>query len=153
MKETCFRVNAPDVIFEQFEDELVAINLDTGAYHSLVGAAADAFLLLSEEATADELSHALAQKYAATADEIRRVMDAFIAQLEQESLIAIVPEPTRTMPLRIPGNQTGVPFVPPNVDAYHDLASLFLLDPIHDVGEEGWPKQAPSAGSPGDKPA
>ena len=43
MPEICFRVNAPAVIHEKFDDELVAINLDTGVYHSLAGAAAMRF--------------------------------------------------------------------------------------------------------------
>jgi hypothetical protein len=33
-----------------------------------------------------------------------------------------------------------MPFVPPSVAAYHELQGLFLLDPIHEVGEEGWPQ-------------
>jgi hypothetical protein len=142
MNETCFRVNTPAVIYEQFDDELVAINLDTGAYHSLVGAAADAFLLLSEEATIEELSHALARKYAATAEQIRAALPVFIDQLREENLIAVVEVRRRVAPLRLAGDQTGVPFVPPHVAAYHDLESLFLLDPIHDVGEQGWPQPA-----------
>jgi len=149
MSDACFRVNTPGVIYEQFEDELVAINLDTGAYHSLVGAAADAFLLLSEEATVEELSQALAQKYAAPAEQINAVLPAFINQLQTENLIKTVDVRKRVTPLRVAGDQTGVPFVPPNVAAYHDLESLFLLDPIHDVGEQGWPQPAPQS-SPSD---
>jgi len=56
MPETCFRVDSPSVIYEKFDDELVAINLDTGVYHSLTGAAADAFELLTQEATQEEVS-------------------------------------------------------------------------------------------------
>lgn len=141
MNETCFRVNAPGVIYEQFDDELVAINLDTGAYHSLVGAAADAFLLLSEEATAGELADALSRKYAAGVEQIRGALVSFIEQLQRENLVAAVDTRKQRGPLRLAGNQTGLPFVPPSFAAYHDLDSLFLLDPIHEVGEQGWPHQ------------
>ena len=153
MNETCFRVNSPGVIYEQFDDELVAIHLDTGAYHSLVGAAADAFLLLSEEANLKELSEALATKYAAAEEEIEAVLPTFIDQLRKENLITEVDVRQRVAPLRLASDQTGVPFVPPNVAAYHDLASLFLLDPIHDVGEQGWPQPAPAANSRDDQSA
>jgi len=140
MQGVCFRVNSPSVIYEKFEDELVAINLDTGAYHSLVGAAADAFVLLAEEATARELAEALSRRYAAPAETIEPVLEPFLAKLREEELVAPVETRTPRGPLRLPGDETGLPFVPPEVEAYHDLQSLFLLDPIHEVGEEGWPQ-------------
>ncbi len=146
-----YRVNTPGVLYEQFDDELVAINLDSGSYHSLVGAAADAFLLLASEASIPELAVALSRKYAATAAQIETALGGFADQLLKEKLIAVAPEPATRAPLHLPGNQTGVAFVPPNVAAYHDLQSLFLLDPIHEVGEQGWP-QAPSPGGPDSAP-
>lgn len=146
MSETCYRVNAPGVIYEQFEDELVAIHLDTGAYHSLVGAAADAFLLLNEEATLSELADALSVKYAASSEQIAGALGGFLQQLEKEQLIATVDVRKQRPPLRLDTNQSGVPFVPPNVAAYHDLESLFLLDPIHEVGDMGWPQNRPENG-------
>ena len=35
MLDVCFRMNSPSVIYERFGDEVVAIHLDTGVYHSL----------------------------------------------------------------------------------------------------------------------
>lgn len=77
MPEPCYRVNAPSVIYEKFDDELVAINLDTGVYHSLTGAAADAFELLTEEAAQEEVAAALATKYAAGYDAIDTALTPF----------------------------------------------------------------------------
>jgi len=142
MSETCFRVNSPSVIFELFDDELVAIHLETGAYHSLVGAASDAFILLSEEGTASELADALAMRYAAAPADIVTALTPFLSQLEKEQLIAPVETRNPRGPLQLPKLETRLPFVPPNFQAYHDLQSLFLLDPIHEVGAEGWPKPA-----------
>jgi hypothetical protein len=59
MAESCFRINAPSVIFESFDEDLVAINTDKGSYHSMAGSVADAFMLLSEEATPGELAGVL----------------------------------------------------------------------------------------------
>jgi hypothetical protein len=140
MEELCFRVNTPEVLYEKFDDELVAIHLETGSYHSLFGAAADAFVLLAEEATVPELAEALSQKYAAGAEQIAAALGDFIAQLQKENLIAVVETRKARGPLQIPGTETGMPFVPPSVAAYHELQGLFLLDPIHEVGEEGWPQ-------------
>ncbi|MGP0073678.1 MAG: PqqD family protein [Bryobacteraceae bacterium] len=146
MSEICFRVNAPSVIHEKFDDELVAINLDTGVYHSLAGAAADAFQLLTEEATLTEVAEALANKYAASVDAIHAALTPFFEQLRKEDLICQVDVRKPRGPLQLPDGPSGLPLGVPTLEAYRDLQSLFLLDPVHEVGEEGWPN--PALGSP-----
>ncbi|HEY3840379.1 MAG TPA: PqqD family protein [Bryobacteraceae bacterium] len=143
MPELCFRVNAPSVIYEKFDDELVAINLDTGVYHSLAGAAADAFELLTQEATQQEVSVALATKYAAAPDVIHSALTPFFEQLGKEGLIEPVEVRKQRGSLQLANSGSDVAFAPPTLDAYRDLQSLFLLDPVHDVGEEGWPEPKP----------
>jgi hypothetical protein len=138
--DTCFRINSPSVIYERFDDEVIAINLDTGTYHAMTGAAADAFVLLSEEATAAELAGALADRYAATSAAILASLPSFLEQLQEEQLIAVVKTRKPRGPLRIAGIKSGLPFVPPTVEAYRDLENLLLMDPIHEVGDEGWPE-------------
>jgi hypothetical protein len=139
MTEPCFRINAPAVIFERFDEELVTINMDKGSYHSMAGSAADAFVLLSEEATAGELADALSNKYAATAEEIATALAPFLEQLRDEQLIVSVETRKLRDPLRIPGEESGVPFAAPGLQAFRDLEGLLLLDPVHEVGDEGWP--------------
>lgn len=145
MQEPCFRVNSPSVIYEKFDDELVAINLDTGVYHSLAGAAADAFELLAQEATQEEVSAALATKYAAAPEDIGTALTPFFEQLKKEGLIHQVEIRKERGPLQLAGERSGIPFSAPTLEAYRDLQSLFLLDPVHDVGEEGWPEPKPIA--------
>lgn len=145
MSESYFRVNAPAVIFEKFDDELVAINLDTGVYHSLSGAAADAFELLAEEATQTEVAEALATKYAAGTDVIHAGLTPFFDQLRKEGLIHQVEIRKDRGPLKLAAPRAGLAFLPPTLEAYRDLQSLFLLDPVHDVGDEGWPEAKPAA--------
>jgi Coenzyme PQQ synthesis protein D (PqqD) len=143
MSDQCYRVNTPEVLYELFDDELVAIHLETGSYHSLFAAAADAFVLIAEEATVPELAEALSRKYAAETDEIERALVEFIAQLQRENLISEVETRRARGPLQIPGDETGLPFVAPTVAAYHELQGLFLIDPIHEVDERGWPHLRP----------
>jgi len=139
MPEACFRINTPAVIFERFDEELVAINMDKGTYHSMAGSAADAFVLLAEEATAGELAGALCNKYAATAAEIESALAPFLEQLRSEQLIVPVETRKPREPLRIAGEESGMPFAAPGLQAFRDLEGLLLLDPIHEVGDEGWP--------------
>jgi hypothetical protein len=147
MADACFRVNSPSVIYERFDEELVAIHLDTGTYHSMVGAATDAFVLLSEEATAAELADALAARYAATPGEIVTALEPFLEQLQKEQLIALVTTRNPRDPLRVAGTESGLPFVAPSLQAFHDLEGLLLLDPVHEVGDEGWPQASDPRGA------
>jgi hypothetical protein len=145
MSDICFRIDLPSVIYERFDDEVIAINLDTGKYHSMMGVAADAFVLLAEEATAAELADALVARYAATAGDIAAALAPFLEQLQTEQLIAAVKTRTPRGPLQLTGDKSGLPFVPPTVEAYNDLENLLLLDPIHEVGDEGWPQASDPA--------
>lgn len=147
MSTTCYKINTPAVIHEMFDGELVAIHLDTGAYHSLLGAGADVFLLLGHEATLDELAVALEAKYDAPVELIAAGLAPLLESLEKEQLIVKVDQRTPRAPLTLPAVEVRIPLVPPTLEAYHDLQSLFLLDPVHEVGEQGWP-QPLSAGSP-----
>ena len=145
MSEVCFRVNAPSVIYEKFDDELVAINLETGVYHSLSGPAADAFELLSEEATQSEVAETLSTGYTANLDVIRTALGPFFDQLRKEDLICPVETRKPRGALQLKNGVAGLPFSAPTLEAYRDLQSLFLLDPVHEVGEEGWPTPAPGS--------
>jgi hypothetical protein len=139
MPEPCYRINAPSVIFERFDEELVAINMDKGTYHSMAGSAADAFVLLAEEATAGELAGALSNKYAATPELIEMGLAPFLEQLRNEQLIVQVETRKPREPLKIAGDVSGLPFAAPSLQAFRDLEGLLLLDPVHEVGDEGWP--------------
>jgi Coenzyme PQQ synthesis protein D (PqqD) len=146
MSEVCYRVNAPSVIYEKFDDELVAINLETGVYHSLAGPAADAFELLGEDATQSEVAEALSTRYTANLDVISAALEPFFDQLRKEDLICPVETRKPRGAVQVKNGAASLPFSAPTLEAYRDLQSLFLLDPVHEVGEEGWP--SPASGSP-----
>jgi len=145
MSDACFRINTPSVVYERFDNELVAIHMGTGVYHSMAGAATDTFILLSDEATAPELAQALAGKYAASSGEILAHLTPFLEQLQSEQLIVTVESRKTRSPLHLDGEARGVPFLAPTLEAFRDLEGLLLLDPIHEVDDEGWPPPSSSA--------
>jgi hypothetical protein len=147
MQALTYRIDSPSVIFERFDGELVAIHLDTGAYHSLFGAAADAFSLLVEEATVDDLAEALQRKYDASSTAIAAALVPFLAALDAEKLIVTVAQGGPRRPLSLEAEEPRLPFTPPTLEAYHDLQGLFLLDPVHEVGDQGWPQPIQSSPS------
>jgi hypothetical protein len=140
MNPTIYRVDSPSVIFEQFDGELVAIHLETGAYHSLLGTSADTFMLLTQECSMQELAEALHTKYDAPVGAIGMTLQPFLDSLIAEKLIAAVEVPPARGPLQLDKPAAKLPYTPPSLQAYHDLQALFLLDPVHEVGEQGWPQ-------------
>jgi hypothetical protein len=132
--------NDANVIFERFGDEVVAIHLGTGRYYSLPGVAGDAFLLLVQAHSPAELAKALSLRYDASADVIAADLTGFLTQLKDESLLVedreasthTLDEPTGTGP--------QLPYSAPAVYSHRDLENLFLVDPIHETGEAGWPQ-------------
>ena len=90
--------------------------------------------------------------------------DALISQLQKENLIVfrvgaenstkkingqveppkVEPEGSK-VPFEKPRLGKGfdinkIPFEEPKLEKYSDMEDLLLLDPIHDVEDEGWPK-------------
>jgi hypothetical protein len=114
------------VIDETIDGEVVAIDLETGTYYSLratgalVWAGIDARVAVADIAAGIGIG-----------------IDALIADLEAESLIRPATEPPT------PWSCEPDPDAPaPELERFTDLEDLLLLDPIHDVDAEGWPRTA-----------
>lgn len=142
-----YRTNEPDVIYQQFDEELVAIYLPTGSYHSLNDAAGHVLLTLGQTgATLDEVVDALSAKYDAPAETIGSDVRAFVERLTCESLIVKSNAAAPAIAPAAPSPQAErLPYVPPSLQSFQDVQELLLLDPIHDVTAEGWPN-VPAAG-------
>lgn len=147
MFQQIFQVNAPAVVSEAFEDEVVIIHLESGAYYSLEQSGAAIWQWLQHGVSVAEINHRLGHAYKIDAEEIARVVPSFIDELTQEQLI--VPtntgEQVRKAPTPAPlghyGGTGNEPFILPTLTKFTDMQDLLLLDPIHDVGSSGWPTQ------------
>ncbi len=136
-----FFLNQADVIFERFDAEIVAIQLATGDYHSILGAGVDAFLMLPFEPTVAEMSEALAKKYDAGADVIAADLTRFLDGMREESLLGVrETQAVAAKPLELTHSGPRLPYEPPVIQPFRDLQELFLIDPVHDVGPQGWPQ-------------
>ena len=141
-----FRVNSPNVIHETIEGEVILIDLKTGTYYSLRDAGAAVWQAIERGADEDEIQAALALRYEGSADEMRDAVRRLVAELEGEGLIraesaadapAAGPAPSEN------GAPARKPFQPPVLEKHTDMQDLILLDPVHEVGAQGWPHPAP----------
>jgi hypothetical protein len=156
---TSLRFNAW-MTHERLDDEVIAINLETGAYYALDGAAADAWTLVAAGASTDEIVAILDGRYDTSADTLRADVVAFLAELTEQGIATDSTEPAESAEPALPAEsaesaESAAPtpgdavalvadggtrrYTPPSLNRYDDLADLLLLDPIHEVDDAGWP--------------
>ena len=132
-----YRLSSPSVIHETMGDEVVVINLDSGRYYSLEGAGAALWEALVAGASREAIADAIAARYAGERAEIDRAVTAVADELEAEGLIV----PAEASDVAPPANGgERAPFLAPVLQKYTDMEALLLLDPIHEVDEQGWPQ-------------
>ncbi|HDL20110.1 MAG TPA: PqqD family protein [Nitrospirae bacterium] len=156
-----FRINKPHVINEIIDGEVVILNLDTGNYYSMDKAGADIWGLIEGDAGVGEIVEEIATRYAGKREDIEDAVDTLIKELIEEHLIVSVDgsgsEGDVVSAVRDKSvNEKSLPeFKAPLLHKYSDMQELLLLDPIHDVGESGWPgaEMDPSANKQSSSPA
>jgi hypothetical protein len=139
----------PWVNHDRLDDEVMVINLESGAYFAFDGAAADAWTLLAAGHAAGSVGEQLTGRYEVDIATVTGDVERFAAELERDGLLVADPTPTPTPAAAVTnGHQSGpaldalpvrLPYVTPTIDKYDDLQDLLLLDPIHEVDEGGWP--------------
>jgi hypothetical protein len=132
-----YSTQVPRVAVQEFDDEVLLANFETGVYYSLTGSAAAIWLGLKSGATVEEIAAAFtafeAQNNLPTAEVVRN----FVEKLLTEKIIA----PSPGVPDRQPWHpQSSTSFSLPVLDRFDDLRDLLLLDPVHDVSQAGWPR-------------
>ncbi len=145
MSMETYRARTQGVAFELFADDAVLVDFDRGRYYALNVSGRDVWEILGAgPASAAEIARRLAPD---AADGLSSVA-AFLDRLVEIGLAF------RVEGAPVVGGAAGVSakaapsprgaFTPPKVDEYTDLEDLLLLDPIHDVAPDGWPRAAES---------
>jgi hypothetical protein len=142
---TRLRVNSPNVIYETIEGEVILIDLKTGTYYSLRDSGAAVWQAIEQGAGEDGIAAALGSRYDADEGEIRDAVRRLLGELEREGLVRA--DDGEAAPAATPsGSDNGagqLPFAAPVLEKHTDMQDLILLDPVHEVGAEGWPHPAP----------
>lgn len=128
------RIHIPDsVIHETFEDEAVVVNLRSGAYFSVREPALAIWERIRAGATTGEID----DSSAASAD-----VSILLDVLRSEGLIEAPPDCADGPPLddRPLADRLGSTIFDGAMEKFTDVEGLLMLDPIHDVASEGWPR-------------
>ena len=128
-----YAVNGPDVISEDFDGEMVILNLANGRYFGLRGIASQIWSCIGE----GHRPNTILASIAAIQPSLVESSKSFLAQLVELDLIVERKEDTGASTASINALWTAEA---PKIEVFDDLAELLLADPIHDVDEEaGWP--------------
>jgi hypothetical protein len=125
-------VNAPDCVAEEFEGEIVALNMQTGTYFSIKDNALNLWHDLAEGHPVEALVAA-----AGEGTPMAVAIEKYATTVVDEGLMRLAPAPLgpdAPATLALDGDL-------PVLESFSDMQSLLLLDPVHEVDDQqGWPK-------------
>ncbi|WP_321340350.1 PqqD family protein [Breoghania sp.] len=126
-----FAVSGPDIVCEEFDGELVVLDLKTGCYFSFNRSASAIWDLLTAGIAPAVIEEALGQAVSPLVDNL----------VEHNLLVALDEPGERQLDGAVLASLRSVQDAPV-VEAFDDLADLIRADPVHEVDEAaGWPHQ------------
>ena len=133
MSTRILELAVPQCSADDFDGEIVAINLDTGIYYSIKESAALVWHDLADGHSVEALLDCL-QGEADTQAAVSR----FVDELVGSGLMR--PSSDARDPAAAPRISSAVPMAAPVLEPFGDMQDLLLLDPVHEVDQEiGWP--------------
>ena len=133
-----YSINAPDVVAEDFNGQIVILNLSDGHYFSLSGIASPIWSALLEGHTPQTILDDIGQQQ----PDLVAGAGGFLDRLLELRLI-------RPQEATLAGTSAGAlqhswSDEAAQIEVFDDLAELIFADPIHDVDEQvGWPAPRP----------
>ena len=137
-----YALNQPPVVGEVIDGEVMVINLDTGVYYSVTGAGAAAWPMLVAGATRLEITDRVARHYGADVASVERDLGTFIARLADEAILRPRQEDVAAESFDAVDPWPAVTYPGFGFERYDDMQALLVIDPVHEVGDFGWPSRS-----------
>lgn len=133
---TQYSVDADSVIFEEIDNEMVVINLQTGCYYSLNRDAALAWRLVSNGFA---ISDILELGDGGQGEErLGATLQDIVRDFEAEQLLHKASSAVDRNHAAIDGLDPAA-ILNPSMQKHEDIQEMLKLDPIHEVTDLGWP--------------
>jgi len=143
-----FKVNSPYIVSELIDGELVIMNLKSGNYYSVRDTGVFLWSALEKGCGQDEMLALLTEAYNGDIPSMIEKSLFFIKSLLDNDLVSqamVAQGPNTWVADQIMGQPLLDKFTsPPVLEVFSDMQDLLLLDPIHDIAEQGWPVAKPS---------
>jgi len=137
-----FSTTVPEAASELFDGELIIAHYGSGFYYSVSETGAVVWQGLRSGLSVEDTVALLAGRYPDAASRIPDAVESFVTKMSDEGLLIPVPSSIAGEPLP---EALPAAFGTPEFERFEDLQELLLLDPVHDVAEEGWPRRADDA--------
>lgn len=124
----------PRLAADVFDGEYIIANLDTGLYYSVQGLAVSVLNHMPFP-DLDKVIQAIAVAFPSRYDEIKQDLHEIMKELLAEG---IVKQDADMNTANEHEYSAPVEYIQSRFNRYADMQDLLLLDPIHDVDEEGW---------------
>jgi len=132
-------VNDAGLIYESLDGEVIIIQPETGYYYSLDPVASRLWTALQHGASAATLAGLTPRPASVGMDTVVTDCVAFLQSLADESLVIQAAEASDAEAAD-PTVLTGdAGYLAPRLQKYTDMEEFFLLDPIHEIDDAGWP--------------
>jgi hypothetical protein len=141
MSERVWRVK-PEIMSEVLDGEAVIIDLASGRYHGAPGVGATVWQAISAGSSLDGIVGEVARLHGPVPPDAVEQVTHFIDLLVASGLIVEGDGAASTPQF---AGTSGSPWSTPVLESHDDLQDLLLLDPVHDVTEDGWPHAAPAS--------
>ena len=139
-----YHPNTSRITYEIIEGEVIIVDFDTGVYYSINALGSVIFNWIAHGANLGDVHKVIGTHFRVPETDVVQAVDAFIDTLLQDAIISprdssgenrILNNPELSYE-DLPDSAT---FEAPRLEKYTDMQELLLLDPIHEVDEEGWP--------------
>lgn len=135
MTQCSYELSGVNIVSEIFGGEVVAVNLDSGKYYSMLNAGAYIWSALLAYHSAEQIAASLSAQCQLDLLSVQQDVQQFISTLESEGLLRC--SPSDKQPLDVAPHVGD--YVRPVFEVFSDMQEILLLDPVHDVDASGWP--------------
>ncbi len=133
-----YHVNTSKTVNETLEGETIIINLETGNYYSMNKTGSILWNKIEANYSLSQILAFFEEQYSASSETIKKSILDLISFLKADDLILETKGKAKPVSLE-KANGKKEAFVAPVIELYEDMKEMLLADPIHDVGEVGWP--------------
>ncbi len=129
----------PHVVHEDFDGEVVILNLDIGLYHALNVVASFIWSKIADHVSPESIVETVSREYGVSRDLAGSMVMSLIREIEREQLVDVHGTRPGWAATAEDMERTGTPSLWPVMDTYRDMRHALVVDPIHEVDESGWP--------------
>lgn len=128
-----YKTRSKAIIHELLDLEVILADLDSGNYFSFRGSGITIWQLLIAGHSLPDIESLFQKRYPIDSGE---KIGSFVSQLLEEKLLIQTDQPAQKSgePIHWPDA-----WEPPVLEKYEEMKNLLMLDPIHEVDEQGWP--------------